>query len=111
MFGQFASRKAKTPDGSQRIVGIKVHPAQRWKLLSPIHIPTRDARAEAVFGEGAFLGQLREVRKLDDRIDILRALGARFEMVKSFPHTPAVVPSFDDDVHLLPLVLPHIAGP
>ncbi len=51
------------------------------------------------------------MRIFDDGFNEARTVRARFEMMKSFAHRPAVVAAFDDKIDFLPQILPDIAGP
>src|SRR4051812_41461157 len=108
---QFAVFFAKTPNRSEGEVGVDVDSLQRWMLLAAVNISAGDTGADSVIGKRALVGQGRQVRVLDDGVDVIRRIGARFEPVEALADAPAVIATLDDQVHFLPLVLADISRP
>ena len=51
------------------------------------------------------------MRIFHDRLNVLRAGGAGFEMMRAFAHAPAVIAAFDDEIDFLPQILADVAAP
>ena len=73
--------------------------------FASIHKTTGDGRANAVIGKPGLCQKFRLVGILDDRINVPRAFGTRFEMMKALAHAPAVVATLDQKVYFFPPIL------
>ena len=109
--GDLAVLVAQAKNRPERVIGVKIDTLQRRIFRAAIDVAANDTSAKGVFGKLGILQHLRLVRIFNDRVNVLRAIGAGFEMMKAFAGVPAIISSFDNQINFLPQVLPHVTRP